>query len=88
MSQTISTLIPVCTLVFMKKKLSPTVTGHQFNFMCKQKNILRTFQRLVVHEPLSLVVKNVSGNSPFANWSLSDCLTSVSDNKLKVNFGL
>ena len=38
-----------------------------FNLMCKQKNIMRTYQRLVVNEPLSLVVKNVSGNSPFAN---------------------
>ena len=32
-----------------------------------QKNIMRTFQRLVVNELLSLVAKNVSGNSPFAN---------------------
>ena len=38
-----------------------------FNLMCKQNNIMKTFQRLVVNEPLSLVVKNVSGNSPFAN---------------------
>ena len=33
---------------------------------CTWENITRTFQCLVVNQQLSLVVKNVSGNSPFA----------------------